>query len=102
VKVEDAEIATRARALAHRAGLRIVRLLQATPGRIGGDIAGAVGLARSTVSEHVRILKAAGIIAGELDGRRVCAALDPSALAPLAVLTRPPEAACRVPEAAKA
>jgi ArsR family transcriptional regulator len=73
-----------AKALAHPARIRILRLLQATPGCIGGDIVETVGLAQSTVSEHLRILKAAGIITGEIDGPRVCYALNPDALQPLA------------------
>ena len=103
---EDAAIVALAKALAHPARLRIIHLLQATPGCIGGDIVEAVGLAQSTVSEHLRILKAAGVITGEIDGPRVCYALNPSALAPLADLiaglTPPPEGACCVPEAASA
>lgn len=94
-------LADLAKALAHPARLRILRLLQATPGCIGGDIVEAVGLAQSTVSEHLRILKAAGIISGEIDGPRVCYALNPDALAPLAAfiasLTPPPGDACCVP-----
>lgn len=94
----DIEIAELAKALAHPARLRILRLLLATPGCIGGDIVDAVGLAQSTVSEHLRILKAAGIISGEIAGPRVCYALNPAALAPLAAfiasLTRPPGDAC--------
>jgi ArsR family transcriptional regulator len=97
---EDAHVAALAKSLAHPARLRIVRLLQATPGCIGGDIVEAVGLAQSTVSEHLRILKAAGVITGEIDGPRVCYALNPSALAPLADLvaglTSPPEGPCRL------
>jgi ArsR family transcriptional regulator len=103
---DDAKIAALAKALAHPARLRIIRLLQATPGCIGGDIVGAVGLAQSTVSEHLRILKVAGVITGEIDGPRVCYALNPSALAPLADLiaglSPPPDGACCLPEAAPA
>jgi ArsR family transcriptional regulator, arsenate/arsenite/antimonite-responsive transcriptional repressor len=106
MKAKEAEIAALAKALAHPARLRIVRLLQATPGCIGGDIVGAVGLAQSTVSEHLRILKDAGVISGEIDGPRVCYALNPPALTPLAEfiagLTLPPDGACRLPEAAPA
>lgn len=80
---EDDSLATVAKALAHPARIRILRLLQATPGCIGGTIVDAVGLAQSTVSEHLRILKAAGVITGEIDGPRVCYALDPAALQPL-------------------
>ena len=76
-------LAALAKALAHPARIRILRLLQRTPGCIGGDIVGAVGLAQSTVSEHLRILKAAGIITGEIAGPRVCYCLAPGALAPL-------------------
>jgi len=83
---DDTQTAALAKALAHPARLRILRLLLATPGCIGGDIVAAVGLAQSTVSEHLRILKAAGVISGEIAGPRVCYALVPGALAPLAQL----------------
>jgi hypothetical protein len=51
-------------------------------GRTAGD-AGQGARPQSTISEHLRILKAAGIITGEIEGPRVCYALDPSALEPL-------------------
>jgi len=82
-EVSERRIADLAKALAHPARLRILRLLARTPGCIGGDIVEAVGLAQSTVSEHLRILKAAGVITGEIDGPRVCYALDPLVLTPL-------------------
>lgn len=100
---EDVQIAELAKALAHPARLRILRLLLATPGCIGGDIVGAVGLAQSTVSEHLRILKSAGVISGEIDGPRVCYALAPAALRPLsdliATLTLPLRDTCCLPDA---
>lgn len=99
----DAQLSELAKALSHPARLRILRLLLATPGRIGGDIVEAVGLAQSTVSEHLRILKAAGVIAGEIAGQRVCYALNPQALKPLsdflAALKLPDGADCRLPDA---
>jgi ArsR family transcriptional regulator len=102
VQEPDVDIAELAKALAHPARLRILRLLLATPGCIGGDIVGAVGLAQSTVSEHLRILKAAGVISGEIAGPRTCYALNPAALAPLAefiaALAPPPGGACRTPD----
>lgn len=94
-------IADLAKALAHPARLSILKLLARTPGCIGGDIVEAVGLAQSTVSEHLRILKSAGVISGEIDGPRVCYALDPRALTALtdfiATLTPTGDAACCVP-----
>lgn len=97
---EDA-VAALAKALAHPARIRILRLLLATPGCIGGDIVEAVGLAQSTVSEHLRILKAAGVIRGEIDGPRICYALNPAAFAPLgdlvAGLSLPQGGGCCLP-----
>ena len=96
----DIGVAELAKSLAHPARLRILRLLLATPGCIGGDIVEAVGLAQSTVSEHLRILKSAGVITGEISGPRTCYALNPAALAPLAdfigALKPPSEGACCV------
>lgn len=80
----DDQLAELAKALGHPARLRILRLLLAAPGCIGGKIVDAVGLAQSTVSEHLRILKSAGVITGEIDGPRICYALNPDALLPLA------------------
>jgi ArsR family transcriptional regulator len=77
---DDETLVSLAKALAHPARIRILRLLLAMPGCIGGTIVGSVGLAQSTVSEHLRILKSVGLITGEIDGPRVCYALDPSAL----------------------
>jgi ArsR family transcriptional regulator len=80
----DMQMALIAKALGHPARLRILRLLARTPGCIGGDIVDAVGLAQSTVSEHLRILKDAGLICGQIDPPRVCYSLAPGALVPLA------------------
>ena len=82
----DIRLAAMAKALGHPARLRILRLLARTPGCIGGDIVEAVGLAQSTVSEHLRILKEAGVIEGQIDPPRVCYALCPGALQPLGAL----------------
>lgn len=94
---DDERLAALAKALAHPARLKILALLARTPGCIGGDIVQAVGLAQSTVSEHLRILKAAGVIAGQIDPPRVCYALAPGALAPLAALIGALEAASSDP-----
>ncbi|WP_112324325.1 ArsR/SmtB family transcription factor [Oceanibium sediminis] len=98
----DIDLAELAKALAHPARLRILRLLLATPGCIGGDIVDAIGLAQSTVSEHLRILKAAGVITGEISGPRTCYALNPTALEPLGefigALTPPSARTCCVPD----
>lgn len=76
-------LAVLAKALGHPARIGIVRLLYERQSCIGCDIVDEVGLAQSTTSEHLRILKAAGIITGEIDGPRVCYSLNPAALEPL-------------------
>ncbi|RMD62606.1 MAG: ArsR family transcriptional regulator [Alphaproteobacteria bacterium] len=72
-----------AKALAHPARVEIVRLLHEKQTCIGCDIVDGIGLAQSTTSEHLRILKAAGVIVGEIERPRVCYSLNPAALAPL-------------------
>lgn len=100
--LDEERLAELAKALGHPARMRILMLLARTPGCIGGDIVQAVGLAQSTVSEHLRILKTAGVIEGQIDPPRVCYALCPAALAPLADLiatlrATPPNATCCAP-----
>ena len=72
-----------ARALGHPARIRIVQTLIAKQACIGCDLVDETGLAQSTVSEHLRILKAAGIITGEIEHPRVCYSLNALALQPL-------------------
>jgi len=79
-------IAGVAKALAHPARVRIVTFLLSRPGCIGGDIVDEVGLAQSTVSEHLRILKGAGLVVGEIERPRICYSLNPAVLAPLHAL----------------
>jgi len=105
-ETDAAGIAKIAKAMAHPARVRIIAFLLSKPGCIGGDVVDQVGLAQSTVSEHLRILKAAGIVAGTIDYPRICYALDPAALAPLralieAIAVRPTEgdaACCHIPQ----
>ena len=73
----DEDIALIAKALSHPARIQIIRLLLSKKACIGGDIVDVVGLAQSTVSEHLRILKASGIIIGEITRPRVCYSLNP-------------------------
>lgn len=68
---DDDTLAVLAKALAHPARIRILRLLLASPCCIGGDIIDAVGLAQSTVSEQLRILNSPRVITGEISGPRV-------------------------------
>jgi ArsR family transcriptional regulator len=80
---EDITNAALAKALGHPARIGIVSMLHERQTCIGCDIVEEIGLAQSTTSEHLRILKAAGIITGEIERPRVCYSLNPMALEPL-------------------
>ena len=76
-------LANIAKALGHPARIRIVQLLVDRQSCIGGDIVEEIGLAQSTVSEHLRILKASGVITGEIEHPRICYSLNPAILSEL-------------------
>lgn len=81
--VTNAQLARIAKALGHPARIEILQMLVKRKTCIGCDIADQVGLAASTTSEHLRILKEAGLIRGEIVRPRVCYVLSPAALGPL-------------------
>ena len=76
----DAELARLARALGHPARVAIVRMLARRGVCVCGQIVDVLPLAQATVSQHLKVLKEAGIVQGEVDGPRVCYCLDPKAL----------------------
>ena len=76
----DVELARLAHALAHPARVRIVRLLARRGECVCGQIVLDLPLAQATVSQHLKVLKQAGIIRGQVDGPRVCYCLDPRVL----------------------
>ena len=82
----DRELAALAKAIAHPARVRILRMLVRTTACVCGDIVDELPLAQSTVSQHLKVLKEAGLIRGEVDGPRVCYCIEPRALRRLKVL----------------
>lgn len=96
--VEDeaaAELAAFCKALAHPARVHILKFLLEKSGCVCGDIVDSLPLAQSTVSEHLRILKEARLVVGEIDGPRVCYCVSTEAVARLQFLlgglSSPPE-----------
>jgi len=75
-----------AKALAHPARVRIVRLLLERQGCICGEICEALPLAQSTVSQHLKVLKSSGLIYGEIKAPQVCYCINPNNLVKLKVL----------------
>ncbi len=68
--LDDDRLAQMAKALGHPARVRILRLLADRGACITGDLVAELPLAQSTVSEHLRILRDAGLIQGEIEGPR--------------------------------
>jgi len=76
---EDEAVARMAKALGHPARVAILRLLLRRGECICGDIVRRLPLAQATVSQHLKVLKEAGWIQGEIDGPRVCYCVEPEA-----------------------
>jgi DNA-binding transcriptional ArsR family regulator len=74
--VRDNKIAKYAKALSHPARVAILQLLIKKRACICGDIVEELPLSQSTVSQHLKELKEAGLIKGEIEGVRVCYCID--------------------------
>jgi len=74
-------IATIAKALGHPARIAIIEYLVKVDTCICGDIVNELPLAQPTVSQHLKELKNAGLIKGEVDGNSVCYCIDEKAIA---------------------
>jgi DNA-binding transcriptional ArsR family regulator len=74
--VKDNKIAKYAKALAHPARVAILQLLIKKQACICGDIVEELPLSQSTVSQHLKELKDAGLIKGDIDGAKVCYCID--------------------------
>jgi DNA-binding transcriptional ArsR family regulator len=82
----DEELAALSKAVGHPARVQILRLLARREECICGDIVDELPLAQSTVSQHLKVLKEAGLIRGEIDGPRVCYCIEPRTLRRLKAL----------------
>lgn len=80
---DDETLATLAKAVAHPTRLAILRLLAHRQTCMTGDLVAELPLAQSTVSEHLRILREAGLVQGEIDGPRTNYCIDATGLARL-------------------
>ena len=76
----DEAIAAWAKALAHPARVQILRTLATRGTCVCGQIVDVLPLAQSTVSQHLKVLKDAGLIRGDVDGPRTCYCLDAAEL----------------------
>jgi ArsR family transcriptional regulator len=71
-RASDDQLANLCWAVAHPARVRILRILIAQKACICGELVDQMPLAQSTVSQHLKILKEAGLVDGEIDGPKIC------------------------------
>ncbi|MBA3681911.1 MAG: winged helix-turn-helix transcriptional regulator [Bacteroidetes bacterium] len=74
--IKDNKIAKYAKALAHPARVAILQLLIKKQACICGDIVDELPLSQSTVSQHLKELKEAGLIKGDVEGVKICYCID--------------------------
>jgi len=65
------------KALAHPARLQILKFLAESETCITGDISDELPLGRTTVNQHIKELKAAGLIVGHIEGVKTNYCLNP-------------------------
>ena len=70
--VKDNRVSKYAKALSHPARVAILKLLIKKQACICGDIVDELPLSQSTVSQHLKELKEAGLIKGDIEGTKVC------------------------------
>ena len=73
VPSQSNELARLCKALGHPVRIQILQFLETLDAAcICGDIVNILPLAQSTVSQHLKVLKDAELILGEIDGPRTC------------------------------
>lgn len=76
---EQNRLATMLKALAHPARIAILQQIISANACICGDLVDELGLAQATISQHLKELKNAGIIQGNIEGVSVCYCIAPEA-----------------------
>ena len=71
------DLANMAKAIAHPARIAILQYIVKKNACICGDLVEELGLAQATTSQHLRELKLAGIIQGNIEGASVCYCINP-------------------------
>ena len=76
--LQQNEMAAMAKAIAHPARIAILQYLVKKNACVCGDIVEELGLAQATTSQHLKELKNAGIIQGNIEGVSVCYCINPT------------------------
>lgn len=83
---EQNKLAAYTKALGHPARIAILQHLLATQQCICGDLVDVLPLAQATISQHLKELKNAGIIQGNISGTSVCYCINPDTWAHISEL----------------
>ena len=78
---QQKSLANIAKALGHPARLAIVEFLLQQKECVCGDIVSELPLAQATVSQHLKELKSAGIIKGNIEGNSICYCINENTIA---------------------
>jgi ArsR family transcriptional regulator, arsenate/arsenite/antimonite-responsive transcriptional repressor len=89
------------KALGNPVRFQIVQILAEKQVCITGEIVEFTTLAQSTVSQHLKVLREAGLITGDIDGPATCYCLNPKAIVWLKDQIGHWMASCCEPEAAE-
>ena len=77
---EEQRMAKMLKALGNPVRFQIVQVLAEKQACITGEIVELTTLAQSTVSQHLKVLREAGLIHGDIDGPATCYCLDPAGI----------------------
>lgn len=81
LSLDELRLTRMMKALGHPARMQIFRYLSENPQCITGDIVDVLPLAQATVSQHLKVLRDAGLVCGTIDGPATCYCLCEEAVA---------------------
>ena len=77
---DEKRLARMLKALGNPVRFQIVQILAEKQACITGEIVESTTLAQSTVSQHLKVLREAGLIHGEIEGPATCYCLNPAGI----------------------
>jgi len=80
ISENEERLAHMLKALGNPVRFRIIKILAEKQMCITGEIVEFTTLAQSTVSQHLKVLREAGLITGEVEGPATCYCLDPNGI----------------------
>lgn len=85
-QVANEDLCALTKAIGHPVRVQILRLLIDRDSCVCGEIVSEIPLAQSTVSQHLKVLKEAGLIRGDIDGPNTCYCIHKQGLQRLKIL----------------